>query len=310
MAGEKDNEEPLDFSGGDEPEPTEGGEGAAEPLADEGAPEDAAALAEVIAEEEAVRPRVDPAFQRVNAKLAAAMEENARLQGENKGLRTVAAPAPAAAPVAKVVDIDALEEQAFEAGLLGEKQQVIALRKQINAEIQRRAEEAADQRAAQHSAAAVARATKESIEREMQEAAVRLVEQYPLLDSESEDADPVAIEEVQVLAAINRDKRGMRPAAALEAAVKRVAKSYDWDEPPAQPTSRAGIADLGAQRTASAVKRAAAASNAQPVPLAGGIGARAKGSQINPATITDEQLKGIGNTKEQRKAMFAGEIGG
>lgn len=308
MAGEKDNEEPLDFSGGDEPESNDGGEGAAEPLADEGAPEDAAALAEVIAEEEAVRPRVDPAFQRVNAKLAAAMEENARLQGENKGLRTVAAPAVAAAPVAKVVDIDALEEQAFEAGLLGEKKDVIALRKQINAEIQRRAEEAADKRAAQHSAAAVAQANVEAAERDMADVAVRAVEQYPALDSNNEDErDLAAIAEVQALRDININQRGMRPAAALEAAVKRVAKSYDWDEPAAP---RAAVADLGAQRTAAAVKRAAAASNAQPVPLAGGIGARARGSQINPATMTDEQIRALASNKADLKKMMAGEIGG
>ena len=298
MAGEKEDG-PIDFSveGEDEHLAGEGAaeEGAATEGAEGEADPDAAA---VIAGEEAdaaARGGIPPQrFQRVSEKLTEQKLENARLRGENDALRSASAPGKTAAAAVDPVDIDKLEDHIFEATIGGDKETALKLRREVNAELERRAETKAEARAV----TALENARRADIQNEMQQTAEALAEAYPFLDVNSDERNDEAIALV-VAARDNAIAKGVRPVLALQNAVKKIAPLYGGDPGAA---AEAAKDDLGKQRQRAALERAGKTSIAQPTRLAGGIGERAAAGRKD--TLSDEQIRAL-NTKK----MFAGEDG-
>lgn len=228
-------------------------------------------------------------FQRVNNKLADTLRENEELKrklSEQEGQKQPDKPAP--------VDIDALEGEIYEATMNGDKDKVLSLRKQVNAELRRQAEDVANSRADQ----VIAQDRRARAESELQDAASKIINDNAWLNPDDDAYDEDA--QAQVITLRDRNiAKGMRPAAALEAAVKKVAPLYGGAAPMPQPPAD----DVAKARQRKALQTAAAASNAQPAPLAGGIGARGREGVVSETTLSDEQLKGV-----DKRKMFAGDI--
>lgn len=139
-----------------------------------------------------------------------------------------------------MVDIDALERAAGEAWIEGDADKAVDLRRQINAELMRRAEEnvqsAIEQKTAQNTEAGLFSTT-----------VTKSLERYPFLDAKAETANPEAIKEVVEF----RDVYIAQGFASHEALAKAVAKIGPfYEKPPAaevtKPTPEADAATLAA----------------------------------------------------------------
>ena len=218
--------------------------------------EEVAAVEEVPEEEEQPQAKRDPViprarFDEVNAKLHAAREEAEQLRA---ALEAKASPEPASA-----VDVDALEDQYFEAILEGDKDKAKGLRSKINAEIYNKAEAAST---AAVSASLSQREAKTSFEK----AVAQTVTDFPFLDSNSPESSPEAIAEVVEW----RDfyiAKGDSPASALQKAAQKVAPLYATASPDTQPPATD-------KRKQAAVANAAKANAAQPPRVDAGVGNR------------------------------------
>ena len=257
MTTEFDIDTPADMEllGGtpdDEPETNEeAGEPAAEANETQDESPEAAATEEETppAKRDTVIPRAR--FDEVNAKLHAAREEAEQLRA---ALEAKASPEPASA-----VDVDALEDQYFEAILEGDKDKAKGLRSKINAEIYNKAEAAST---AAVSASLSQREAKTSFEK----AVAQTVTDFPFLDSNSPESSPEAIAEVVEW----RDfyiAKGDSPASALQKAAQKVAPLYATASPDTQPQ----VTD---KRKQAAVANAAKANAAQPPRVDAGVGNR------------------------------------
>ena len=257
MDKEFDIDTPADMEllGGTPDDEPETNEEAGEPAAEANETQDEAPEA-AATEEEAPPAKRDPViprarFDEVNAKLHAAREEAEQLRA---ALEAKASPDPASA-----VDVDALEDQYFEAILDGDKDKAKGLRSKINAEIYNKAEAAST---AAVSASLSQREAKTSFEK----AVAQTVTDFPFLDSNSPESSPEAIAEVVEW----RDfyiAKGDSPASALQKAAQKVAPLYATASPDTQPPATD-------KRKQAAVANAAKANAAQPPRVDAGVGNR------------------------------------
>ncbi len=257
MTTEFDIETPanMELLGGTPDDEPETNEEAGEPAAEANETQDEAPEA-AATEEETPPAKRDPViprarFDEVNAKLHAAREEAEQLRA---ALEAKAAPEPASA-----VDVDALEDQYFEAILEGDKDKAKGLRSKINAEIYNKAEAAST---AAVSASLSQREAKTSFEK----AVAQTVTDFPFLDSNSPESSPEAIAEVVEW----RDfyiAKGDSPASALQKAAQKVAPLYATASPDTQPPATD-------KRKQAAVANAAKANAAQPPRVDAGVGNR------------------------------------
>ena len=257
MTTEFDIETPanMELLGGTPDDEPETNEEAGEPAAEADETKDEAPEA-AATEEEAPPAKRDPViprarFDEVNAKLHAAREEAEQLRA---ALEAKASPDPASA-----VDVDALEDQYFEAILEGDKDKAKGLRSKINAEIYTKAEAAST---AAVSASLSQREAKTSFEK----AVAQTVTDFPFLDSNSPESSPEAIAEVVEW----RDfyiAKGDSPASALQKAAQKVAPLYATASPDTQPPATD-------KRKQAAVANAAKANAAQPPRVDAGVGNR------------------------------------
>lgn len=257
MTTEFDIETPanMELLGGTPDDEPETNEEAGEPAAEADETKDEAPEAAETEEEDppAKRDPVIPRarFDEVNAKLHAAREEAEQLRA---ALEAKASPEPASA-----VDVDALEDQYFEAILEGDKDKAKGLRSKINAEIYNKAEAAST---AAVSASLSQREAKTSFEK----AVAQTVTDFPFLDSNSPESSPEAIAEVVEW----RDfyiAKGDSPASALQKAAQKVAPLYATASPDTQPPATD-------KRKQAAVANAAKANAAQPPRVDAGVGNR------------------------------------
>ena len=257
MTTEFDIDTPADMEllGGTPDDEPETNEEAGEPAAEADETKDEAPEAAETEEETppAKRDTVIPRarFDEVNAKLHAAREEAEQLRA---ALEAKASPEPASA-----VDVDALEDQYFEAILEGDKDKAKGLRSKINAEIYNKAEAAST---AAVSASLSQREAKTSFEK----AVAQTVTDFPFLDSNSPESSPEAIAEVVEW----RDfyiAKGDSPASALQKAAQKVAPLYATASPDTQPPATD-------KRKQAAVANAAKANAAQPPRVDAGVGNR------------------------------------
>lgn len=124
------------------------------------------------------------------------------------------------------VDLKALRRQLREAYLLGEDEQVERLEEQIDAEVMRRAEDAAYQRVERREA----EARQVAVEKAVMAVATQAIAAYPFLDHTGTVANHEAIAQVQALSALYANN-GQSPDQALSAAVEKVARMYSAEAP-------------------------------------------------------------------------------
>lgn len=190
-------------------------------------------------------------FDEVNAKLHAEREEAARLRAELEALTKKPEPTDN--------NIDALEDEYFEAMIAGDKGKAKEIRATINAEIFNRAQAASAETAA-------ATLTQREMQTSFSKAVEQTVSAYPFLDSTKPEANAEAIAEVVEW----RDffiAKGESPAVALQKAAGKVAPLYAAKAEPTPPA-----VDTRKQK---AVEVAAKTANAQPPSVEAGIGNRA-----------------------------------
>lgn len=201
-------------------------------------------------------------FDELNSKLHAEREENERLRAQ---LEQSSQAKPAAGDVAETVDIDALEQQYFDAMIDGNKDAAVKIRGQINREIRAQAEAEATQKVTRNM-------TAKEQEREFSSVAKQAVADYPFLDDKSEAANQTAIAEVVEWRDFYMAK-GDSPAVALQKATAKVAPMYATAQPVVKDEKTAAVkVDT---RKQIALERNLADSTKQAPAVVAGIGNRA-----------------------------------
>jgi len=256
MTTEFDIDTPADLEllGGSEEEEIEPGQ---EDEAAEEQQEELAAEEQEPDEEEPAPPKRDPViprarFDEVNAKLHAAREEAEQLRA---ALAAKQEQAPAG------VDVDDLEDQYYEAIMVGDKEEAKKIRSQINSDLYARAEAT--------SAAVVSRQLEErAAEAQFQQVVKQAVTVYPFLDSESNAANKAAIDDVLSWRGMY-EAQGHSKANALAMAVNKVGPYYHR---PAQEQAEEAPVDTRKQK---AMRLAAETAVLQPPRVDDGVGTRA-----------------------------------
>ena len=203
-------------------------------------------------------------FDEVIAERNAERERSAELERRIQALEASNKPKEAEAPKVEVKDVDALELEYANLMLEGEVEKAVKLRGQINAEIRRQAEDAADQRAAQREAAQ----TQKAITNELQATANQIEKDYPYLSTEEGE---MVVPQITAL----RDAyiaKGMKPAEALRKAADFIAPRFDPDPKQDDKDEEKPEAKKDT-RAAAAIARGIKDSAAQP-PQMSGVGNR------------------------------------
>lgn len=131
-----------------------------------------------------------------------------------------------AQPEPQAVDLKELRRELREAVFADDEAREAEIQEKIDAELTRRAEEAAYQRIERRDAEARQRAAEQAIGA----AAAQAIAEYPFLDHTGPQANPEAIAQVQALSRLYANN-GAAPAEALSRAVEKVAKMYAPPEP-------------------------------------------------------------------------------
>lgn len=210
-------------------------------------------------------------FDEVNARLHAERAESERLRAELAARQTESKPTSA--------DINDLEDQYYEAFMSGEKEQAIAIRKQINAQIYAESESAAERKIQEREAAT-----------SFNQAVTKATADYPFLDPSKDVADAQAIADVVEW----RDfyiSRGSSPAEAITQAVSKIAPMYA-KQPAASTTNN---------RQQQAIQRGAKDAVAQPPKLDAGVGNRA--IPAGDAIIDDLEKWGAASKEERMRHL-------
>jgi hypothetical protein len=203
-------------------------------------------------------------FDEVIAERNAERERSAELERRIQALEASSKPREAEAPKVEAKDVDALELEYANLMLEGDVEKAVKLRGQINAEIRRQAEEAADQRAAQREAAQ----TQKAITNELQATANQIEKDYPYLSTEDGE---MVVPQITAL----RDAyiaKGMKPAEALRKAADFIAPRFD-PEPKQESKDDEKPEPKQDTRAAAAIARGIKDSAAQP-PQMSGVGNR------------------------------------
>ena len=218
-------------------------------------------------------------FDEVNSRLHAEREARKRLEDEITALKSKSAEAA-------TVDIEALEAEAFEATIEGNKERVIELRKQINAAIK-------DQTQREFEAQRREKEDAKNAQSAFETAAADIWAKYPYLDHTNDaQSNPEAIAEVVEW----RDfyiNRGQSPVEALQNAVAKVTPLYTPVQAPA-PVVTDG-------RRQAALARNVAASGAQPPAQVAGIGNRA--APPKPRVESQDDWEKLSETERESLLM-------
>lgn len=233
-------------------------------------------------------------FDQVNNQRKQLAAENERLQRELEAARAPkapAAPAPAAAPAAgspaaaEKFDADAKEEAYIQALLEGETAKASKIRREINAHL-----------IAQASDHAEAKVTSREAAKQLEAEVATTIKAHPWLDT-AEGADAL---ELIVAARDAGVARGVPAYKALRDAVAKIAPKFAPAS--AQPPAGELPVDPNAAdtRTANALKRGAADSEAQPPVVQAGVGNRATAGRVNVAQMDETQFANLSEAEKSR----------
>lgn len=235
------------------------------------------------------------------AALAAANEEIARLKAAQAPAAQTSAPAPAgtpaAAPAAKTAaaaapeqagefDVEAQEEAYVAALMEGNTKGAVAIRREINAHMQREASSRATQELTARQGAQL-----------LAQAASNVSQVYPWLDK----AEHAEVLDLIIAARDRKIAQGMPAHLALVDAANTIAPKFAPADDGGTP-SRVSEKDAPAKdlRPAAAIARGAADSTAQPPALQVGIGERATATRVNVAQMTEEQFEALTPAEKKR----------
>lgn len=252
-------------------------------------------------------------FHEVNEALKSERAARLRLEEELARARG-SAPAPQKQePSRPTFDVDAKEEEYANALIEGDTKKAAAIRKEINAELTRVAREEAEANAA----SAYQQAAQKSA---FNKAVVETIAKYPFLNSEGEEADSEAIDEVIALRDFYHTKKDMPLDEALRKAAERVAKTREAPKPDEEEpdeteagegqqqeqrkpaaVKKPSIAEL---RKAQALRRNAEAAKQQPASMGAGTGNRSESSKIDPEAMDEEAFEKL---SEKEKAKLRGD---
>lgn len=290
----EDQDETLDLNDAHEDGPEDRGD----VVAGEEAPDLDALKAVAAGAEEDEAPKDEPErskfvpharFNEVNEAKKAAEQRAAELAAELERLRQAAPERSQEAkqdPKPAAFDFDAKEAQAAEALFAGDTETYRKVQAEIRAHLEEQATNRALEQFEQRSAVKTAQALLEST-------ADRIASKYPILNSESDQANDQAIKDVVEW----RDfyiAKGDKPHVALEKAANKVAPLYVRDEPEDDPEPVKVD-----PRKAAAVARAAAAAAAQP-PAGGGVGERTASARLDIEKMSDEQFSRLSDEDKRR----------
>lgn len=155
---------------------------------------------------------------------------------------------PEQAPIPRV-DLKELRRELREAAFMEDEDREAEIQEKIDAEILRRAEEAAYQRIERRDADARQRAAESAV----QQAASKAIADYPFLDHTSPDANQEAIAQVQALSVLYANK-GDAPADALCKAVEKVAGMYGMSTTSQSESEASASGDVEAKAAAAIAK--------------------------------------------------------
>lgn len=221
------------------------------------------------------------------ARIDLLQQEVDRLKAANAAAAAAsAAPATtakAAAPAAGF-DVEAQEEAYVNALMEGDTKAAVAIRREINAQLQQQARESVTQELTTRQTEQLLKTTAKSVE-----------DAYPWLNDS-------AHEEVLDLILAARDQKiaaGMPPHLALADAANKIAPRFapEGDTPSGDLPKGAPAKDT---RPATALARGAADSTAQPPALQAGIGQRATASRVNVEQLTEEQFEALTPAEKKR----------
>ena len=244
-------------------------------------------------------------FNEVNEKLKAS--EEARIRAEERArileeqAKGGAKPEKATAPAA--FDFDAKEDEYAEAMMDGDRDKAKALRREINAELRRQADQAAVVRASEQVAI-------ENEKRAFNDALSSIYARYPVLDNRKTGANQDAINDAVEFRDLYLAK-GKTPTVALNMAADRVVKLYklkqadakDDDEGEGETEDEATQAE---KRARASLARNAESAKRQPASLSkGGVGERATASKVQIEDLSDEDF---GKLPASVKARMRGDV--
>lgn len=233
-------------------------------------------------------------FDEVNERKKAVEAENERLRRELEEARNAkpapapaAASAPAATPAAEPAkfDADAKEEEYVAALMEGDTGKAAKIRREINAHLVAQASEHAEAKVTSREAAKLLAAEVEAT-----------MKAHSWLDT-PEGAEAL---ELIVAARDHAIAKGVPAHQALRDAVTKIAPKF---APPAGDPPAGDLQDSAAAtdtRTANALKRGAADSQAQPPVVQAGIGNRATAARVNVAELDDEQFANLPEAEKKR----------
>lgn len=234
-------------------------------------------------------------FDEVNTRRKAVEAENERLRKELEEARKPKTPAaaPAAAPAPKAVetleqfDPDVKEQEYIEALMAGETGKAAKIRREIN-----------DNLVAQASAKAEATATGREAKRLLEAEVATTLQAHPWLDTE-EGADAL---ELISAARDHAISKGVPAHKALRDAVAKIAPRFAPESAAGDPPAGALLKGQGQgdTRTANAIKRGAADSEAQPPVIQSGIGNRATAARVNVAQLDEKQFAELPDAEKRR----------
>lgn len=235
-----------------------------------------------------------PRFDEVNERKKALEAENEQLRRrleeaeKGKAAHTPAAAAtPAAAPAAGPAkfDADAKEDEYVAALMEGDTGKAAKIRREINAHLVAQASEHAEAKVTSREAAKL-----------LGEEVAATMKAHPWLET-PEGADAL---DLIVAARDHAITKGVPAHQALREAVAKIAPKFA----PAAGDPPAGDLQDGAAatdtRTANALKRGAADSQAQPPVVQAGLGNRATAARVNVAELDDEQFANLSEAEKKR----------
>lgn len=265
-----------------------------------------AAAAETNPEQQAAEPAEPPVVMAKDGKHVIPFEElqSAREQARywqekaEEALAQQRAEKPPEPATTTMVDLKELRRELREAVFTEDEAREAEIQEKIDAELTRRAEEAAYQRIERRDAEARQRAAEQAVEA----AASKAIADYPFLDHTGPEANHEAIAQVRALSELYANN-GAAPADALSQAVAKVVKMY-VSQPPPKPDTNRGV-DIEAKAAAAIAKAKSPAPNSMSAIPSASVPHHDEAEAILSMSPAQQSVKFANMTPEQIEAVVS-----
>lgn len=232
-----------------------------------------------------------PRFDEVNARMKAAEQEAAELRRQlaaaQQGQPKAQEQTQQANPAEQGIDLDAKEDEYLDALRQGNAAAAKAIRREINGELKRQAAEEAETKVA-------ATLTQRDVATRLTNVANEAIGKYPFLNSDTEDKNEAAINDVVEWRDFYAAK-GHPAHVALQLAVDKIGPLYAKGEPSDDDKPEPKV-DL---RGKEAIQRNALAAAAQPAAL-NGVGERASRARYDVTKMSEDEFAALPASEKKR----------